>query len=78
MLVVFMPFLYLFLLHLLDTVLSFEQTPLCLLMCVSHPYFIINVTRALSAFYNNMLSISADSLLDLKLLNINEHLVCIH
>ena len=75
--VVFMPFPHLFLLHLLVTVSSFEQAPLCLWMCVSHHHFRINVTRVFSAFYN-MLSISADSLLHLKLLNINEHLVCIN
>ena len=67
---------YLFLLYILVTVLSFEQAPLCLWMCVSHHHFRINVTQAFSAFYN-MLSISADSLLRLKLLNINEQLVCI-
>ena len=56
-----MPGPYLFLLHILVTVLSFEQAPLCLWMCVSHIHVRINVTRALCVVYH-MLSISAAAL----------------
>ena len=58
--VVVMPFPHLFLLHIV-TVLSFEQAPLFLWMCVSHHHVRINVTRALSVVYHIiMLSISAE------------------
>ena len=76
--IVVLPSAYELLFQILVTVLSFEQAPLCLWMSVSQHHVRINVTRAFSAFYNNMLSISAEYLLHLKLWKVNEQLVCIH
>ena len=47
---VVVPSVYVLLLQILVTVLSFDQAPLCLWMCVSHYHVRINVTLALSIF----------------------------
>ena len=72
--VIVMPGPYLFHLHILVTVLSFEQAHLLFEdMCVSHHHLGINVTRALSISFENFSRIFAE----LGLWKITEHLVCV-